>query len=442
MYEFVLDDDELQFLRSFYKAERLLVEKPEYDFLMDVRAKFRLASSYRLRLRNNILTSMRDSLSLTFSDWTGLHTLSRIIIGKHETVFHCQDGKITVAVVTKDHDIYLPSLHLLRNLEKLNLVFSRSLGKIDVHPLPAGLDLSIKLDCEMDFDLSGFGYVERLRVFLSSQKVHLSSFPDSNILEVEGRGVFVVDDAGRKVRELSIDGVDLFLESSLPYLERLVLVNSCLHVSSGLSFSSLSVLELDFSSVRQWLDMVSELFNSCRAREVNIVGLEDYGFLAGQTGLNVLSIANGHLSSIPDFFSEFERLYRLTIKSCGLERLNLPLFSNLKELDVSGNLLETIDDVCALQELKSLNVSGNRILVLPECLSSLKYLQELDVSSNPVEFLPDCFYNMRSLKYLFIRQTGITAIPKSFWQLRNLLYIYTDAENLDCPQSLQHKLRK
>ena len=383
---------------SYRKDGGFLIKKSDRKFLMDVLAKFRLVSSYRLFLIESAVRPSSNFFFLAFSDGSDPYLSLRLF--DHQTSFFTfRDGKIIYATIATDHDIYFPSLHLLKNLKVLYLIFLHPVGKFDFHPLPPDTTLSIKLYCEMDFDFSGFGYVKVVKIFLNSQTVYLSSLPDSDLLDVEGSGILVVDVHDRKVREILINDVELSFESPLPCLKRLEMVNSHLHISSGIFFPSLSILSLCFSWIEPSMDMLYELFNSCRAKEVNIIGLEEYGFLAGQTGLVCFRLYNGYLSRIPDFFSEFKGLSELKIKSSGLEQLKFPLLPNLKKLDVSGNLLETIDDVCALQELRILNVSGNCLATIPECLSSLPHLQELDVSCNPLESIPDCFYDMHSLKF-------------------------------------------
>lgn len=51
-----------------------------------------------------------------------------------------------------------------------------------------------------------------------------------------------------------------------------------------------------------------------------------------------------------------------------------------------------------LHHLEGLNLSGNKLISLPESIGQLRQLQYLDLSNNKLQTLPDTIQNLRQLK--------------------------------------------
>nr|BBC28479.1 Toll-like receptor, homolog of Volvox carteri MTF1458/MTM0638 [Eudorina sp. NIES-3984] len=106
--------------------------------------------------------------------------------------------------------------------------------------------------------------------------------------------------------------------------------------------------------------------------------------LSGCSGLRSLSLAD---NSLTDLGSELEacspQLLSLSVRTNQLTSMHRQLLSltNLRDLDVGGNRLATLDGIQGLLLLQSLRASGNAICSLPQPLC-LPYLTSLELGQN------------------------------------------------------------
>jgi Leucine-rich repeat (LRR) protein len=110
-------------------------------------------------------------------------------------------------------------------------------------------------------------------------------------------------------------------------------------------------------------------------------------------GLEMLDLHNNKLSSLPIGMKRLERLTSLNLAHNKLENDAIEVISqieSLKELKLGFNVLSgTLPTaVCNLQNLETLDLHSNRLLVLPEALRELVSLKVLNVSSNQLTSLP------------------------------------------------------
>lgn len=120
----------------------------------------------------------------------------------------------------------------------------------------------------------------------------------------------------------------------------------------------------------------------------------------------------------------------------------------LKELDLRGNAIAEVPAAIGrLTALTRLNLSGNMLQALPEELGKLQALEDLDVSSNSLTRLPDSLGQLTSLKYLNamanqleelpptiggctallragLKNNRLVALPAGVGQLRSLVELY------------------
>lgn len=80
-----------------------------------------------------------------------------------------------------------------------------------------------------------------------------------------------------------------------------------------------------------------------------------------------------------------------------------------------------LDSLLGLSSLKSLNVAGNRLAVLPDGLFlSLLALEELDLSGNSLKRLPAGIALCTQLRVLSLSNNPLSAVPRGIAELPHL----------------------
>ncbi|KAI3856579.1 hypothetical protein MKW98_003029 [Papaver atlanticum] len=88
---------------------------------------------------------------------------------------------------------------------------------------------------------------------------------------------------------------------------------------------------------------------------------------------------------------------------------------NLKELDVSFNELEAVpESLCPAATLVKLNVENNfdDLRSLPRSIGNLEMLEELDISNNRIRVLPDSFGMLSHLRVLRSEENPLEVPPR------------------------------
>ena len=112
-------------------------------------------------------------------------------------------------------------------------------------------------------------------------------------------------------------------------------------------------------------------------------------FLRSFPRLRDLQLNNNALSRLPEAVDSLDALTRLEVShnrlrnSAELQRQLRPL-QHLEWLDLSMNTLDSLD-VTGLNQLRTLNVSGNRLVRWPVAVLDLPELSALDLSNNQIE---------------------------------------------------------
>jgi leucine-rich repeat protein SHOC2 len=97
------------------------------------------------------------------------------------------------------------------------------------------------------------------------------------------------------------------------------------------------------------------------------------------------------------------------------------LMSNLNELILDKNkLLEIPDRISSLKYLQRLSCSKNRLEVFGTGICQLKHLVILDLSENSLEEIPDAIENLASLQKLILWGNLLRYFPTSLGQLEKL----------------------
>ncbi|XP_013877572.1 leucine-rich repeat-containing protein 57 [Austrofundulus limnaeus] len=97
------------------------------------------------------------------------------------------------------------------------------------------------------------------------------------------------------------------------------------------------------------------------------------------------------------------------------------LTSNLRTVDLSGNKIEVLPAFIGnFLQLKSLTLNCNRLTVLPEDIGKLKKLETLSLNGNRLQQLPPAVGQLRALRTLSLSGNQFSSFPSGLGTLRHL----------------------
>lgn len=99
---------------------------------------------------------------------------------------------------------------------------------------------------------------------------------------------------------------------------------------------------------------------------------------------------------------------------------NISKFRNLKHIDLSNNFLTEINEAIFGLETLNILVARNNSLgdfSLPKKLGSLQNLEELNLSGNLFQTIPPEITDIKSLKSLYMGGNQLEDIPRDIWKL-------------------------
>ncbi len=161
------------------------------------------------------------------------------------------------------------------------------------------------------------------------------------------------------------------------------------------------------------------------------------------TQLQALMIMHTSIEELPPQFGELIHLKLLLLCYNRLRRL-CPEFrklQSLERLELTKNLLEDIDPVGFLRNLKKLSAEWNRIQKLPAELHWGK-LDIIDLSENQISELPQNFYNIISLTLIILSGNKLSAISDRISQLTELDTLVLSKNQLSTIPSSLGKTKK
>ena len=112
--------------------------------------------------------------------------------------------------------------------------------------------------------------------------------------------------------------------------------------------------------------------------------------------------------------------------------------SGTQTLDLSGNRLSVLPESLGnLTALTSLNLAGNELSVLPDWLGSLTALTTLDLKYNKLSVLPDWLGSLTALTTLNLSGNDLSVLPESLGNLTALSILHLSSNRLSVlPESL------
>ncbi|XP_078800607.1 PH domain leucine-rich repeat-containing protein phosphatase 2 isoform X2 [Oryzias latipes] len=175
---------------------------------------------------------------------------------------------------------------------------------------------------------------------------------------------------------------------------------------------------------RQHCLMFSSAGSQAQTYFVNFDSLAEYqrwhrqaSKVVSQT-VSVVDLSCYSLETVPEYLFYCQDITHLNLRhnfmnlqgSGGL--LNLPRFSQLKSLNLSHNRLGVFPEcVCEILTLTELNLSCNKIHTIPEQISNLQSLQTLSLDGNHLQSLPKELGDLSQLNSLGLSFNDFSHIP-------------------------------
>lgn len=141
--------------------------------------------------------------------------------------------------------------------------------------------------------------------------------------------------------------------------------------------------------------------------------LTDLNLVVNCPTLTHLDLSSNQLSRVSQGLGQLTALTDLRLSSNSLNSLPSIAMSNLRNLQslyLSGNSFLTFPIITSTQ-LRQLYLDKNSLLAIPSDLSHLKYLSVLNLSHNKIAILPKAMANLVNLKELYLKKNLISEIP-------------------------------
>ncbi|MHA1148943.1 MAG: leucine-rich repeat domain-containing protein [Promethearchaeota archaeon] len=151
-----------------------------------------------------------------------------------------------------------------------------------------------------------------------------------------------------------------------------------------------------------------------------------------------INLSYCEILDIPQSIKKITSLEKLNLKYNSIKVLpELLYFKNLREVNISYNLLETFN-IQNAKTLESLDLKMNQIKSLNLSNSSSKNLILLDISRNYFKHFPSNLCNLPKLKWLNLSFNQLIELPNEIGNLSSLTYLNIDYNNIrKIPQSIK-----
>jgi len=136
--------------------------------------------------------------------------------------------------------------------------------------------------------------------------------------------------------------------------------------------------------------------------------------LKGLKALRKLCLDGNPLGEIPASLLQVSGLEVLSMRDCGLAVVpdTLTVLRNLRELQVADNALEGLPEMEAMDELRIVRLSNNKLQQLPPTVVRLLGLEELSIAGNSVQKLPADFSRLTKLQLLQVDGDNFDSVPQ------------------------------
>jgi Leucine-rich repeat (LRR) protein len=135
-----------------------------------------------------------------------------------------------------------------------------------------------------------------------------------------------------------------------------------------------------------------------------------------------LKLENLELSTFPETVADIPNLRSLSIAGNAIVARDIHLICKLKHLvslDVSGNQLTNMDDLC-LPSLEVLKASKNQLAHFPRLLSTITTIKVLNLSENKLTKIDEKIEELHLLEELYLKANEIVSVPREIGKLHRL----------------------
>jgi len=150
--------------------------------------------------------------------------------------------------------------------------------------------------------------------------------------------------------------------------------------------------------------------------------------------LQVLNLANNHITILPGFLRELTHLRELYLRNVPLRELPewIVELNQLQVLALVDTQITSLpDSLGKLRNLRRLYLDGIPLGVLPKWISKLTFLEELSCSYTRIDLVPEWINCVTNLHTFYLDHNNITAIPYTITELKNLQKIDIYGNPLD-----------
>ncbi|MEG4394618.1 leucine-rich repeat domain-containing protein [Microcoleus sp. BROC3] len=163
----------------------------------------------------------------------------------------------------------------------------------------------------------------------------------------------------------------------------------------------------------------------CTPLETLVLGkVEDWESVDGKLTPKLIT---NQLSALPEELRSLENLRSIDLSGNPFGKIP-ELLLEIKQLEslnlTSIGLTEIPDAIVQLSNLTKLDLSDNQITQIPEAIAPLSNLTELYLSNNQITVIPEAIGQLSNLRELNLNQNQITFIPDAICQLSNLTGLY------------------
>lgn len=147
--------------------------------------------------------------------------------------------------------------------------------------------------------------------------------------------------------------------------------------------------------------------------------------LALADSLEILDLANNRLSSLPDEFSQLQKLKAVFFTNNEFTEFPAVLAAcpSLSMISFKGNKLKNIGEQILSPVIRWLILTDNQIEALPANIGNLSRLQKLMLAGNQLQSVPDELANCQNLELIRLAANRLETLPDCLLELPKLAWL-------------------